>query len=178
MDRACSPGRRNDRPVRTTPSPQREYAIVPKADGRKRPAPAGFQPCRRAPAVWAYQCRPQRPSDLGMQRLLRFASRFGLAHQSGAFRSVRKRRPCGFGPAATIAHVLERRRICIRPRFIGAGKQEFQVRGSNDRRGQDYSACNLFAGSTSASAVSGCGESSADLRFTALILPRLSCWRS
>lgn len=178
MDRACLPDRRNDRRVRPTPLPLHGCEIVRKAVDRKPPALAGLQPCHRAPAVCASQSRPQAVHHLGLKRLLRFAHRFRLAHCRRAFRPVSKRRPSRFGPAATLAHMLERCRVRLRPRLVGTGEQEFQVRTSDDRCGQDYSACRFSAGGTSASVVSGCVDSSADFRFTALILPRLSCWRS
>ncbi|MFL6850360.1 MAG: hypothetical protein ACJ8EH_05825 [Sphingomicrobium sp.] len=40
---------------------------------------------------------------------------------------VRESRPGGFGPAATLSHMLERRRLPLDPRLFGTGEEELQV---------------------------------------------------
>jgi hypothetical protein len=48
-----------------------------------------------------------------------------------AARLVGKHRPRRFGPAATLAHVVERRRFRLAPRLLGTGKEELQVRAAS-----------------------------------------------
>lgn len=72
----------------------------------------------------------------------------------------------------TFAHVVERRRLRLYPRVFSAGEEKFETRIANNWSGQAYSAGWSFAGSEAPVA------SSADLRLTALIFPRLSCCRS
>jgi len=40
---------------------------------------------------------------------------------------VGERHPCRFGPVATLAHMIERRRLRLVPRLRGTGKKELQI---------------------------------------------------
>jgi hypothetical protein len=102
--------------------------------------------------------------------VLGFPQRFGGLGPLGALSAVGERDPRRFRPAATFAHMLERRRLPLGPRLGDAGEEEAELSA-----GQAYSAGWSFAGSAAAS---GCVAFSADLRLTALVLPRLSCSRS
>ena len=49
------------------------------------------------------------------------------AQPFGAPCRVGERGPGGFGPAATLAHMLKRRRFRLGPRLLGTGEEELQV---------------------------------------------------
>ena len=51
----------------------------------------------------------------------------GCAHAFSALGAVGKRGPRSFGPAATLAHMLERRRFPFFPRLSDAGEEELQL---------------------------------------------------
>jgi len=107
------------------------------------------------------------------QRHLALAQRFGLAQLLAAFSAVGERLPRCLGPAATLAHMVERCRIRLTAGLLGTGEEELQVRIADDWPGQIYSAW-----SSDSAALLSCAASSAGFRFTAAILPRLSCCTS
>ena len=45
----------------------------------------------------------------------------------GSLRPVGESGPCSFGSAATLAYIVERRRIPVRTRLVGAGAIEFKL---------------------------------------------------
>ena len=49
------------------------------------------------------------------------------AHRFGALGTIGERLPGGFGPAATLSHMLERRRFPLDPRLFGPGEEELEV---------------------------------------------------
>ena len=94
-------------------------------------------------------------------------------HPFGLLGLIGERRPRLLRPAATLAHMLERRRFRLGPRLFGARQEELEVFS-------DYGPAKLlglasFAGSA-ASALPALRR--ADFRFTAAILPRRSSCRS
>lgn len=110
---------------------------------------------------------------------LGFALRFRDPHVLGALGAVGEHRPRRLGPAATLAHMLERCLLGFRVRLGGASAEELQIGAADHRPGQAYSAWSLVG----CSACSGCSSleepaASAARIFTAAILPRRSCSRS
>jgi len=104
---------------------------------------------------------------ISLRRHFRLSQYLGGLHPFGMLGAVGERLPRGFRPAATLAHMVERCPFRLDPRLFGAGEEELQGRIADDRSGQAYSA-----------SFDGAAASSADFRFTALVLPRLSCSRS
>ena len=49
------------------------------------------------------------------------------AHRFRSLGTIGERLPGGFGPAATLAHMLERRRFPLGPRLFGPGEEELEV---------------------------------------------------
>src|SRR6185437_14189988 len=64
--------------------------------------------------------------------LLRLPLRFLLAKLLASLGTVGERLPGGFGPAATLAHMIERRRVRLGPRLLGTGEEELKVRAADD----------------------------------------------
>jgi hypothetical protein len=52
---------------------------------------------------------------------------FSSAHRFGSRGAVGELLPGGFGPAATLAHMLERCRFPLDPRLFGPGEEELEV---------------------------------------------------
>ncbi len=69
---------------------------------------------------------------LAREACFRFALRFRFAHPFTALRLIGQRLPCGLGPAATLAHMLERRRFPLGPCLLGPGEEEIEIRISKD----------------------------------------------
>jgi hypothetical protein len=62
-----------------------------------------------------------------LRKLLGLSLGLGRAHRFGAFGAIGERLPGGFGPAATLAHMLERRRFPLDPCLFGSGEEELEV---------------------------------------------------
>ena len=125
--------------------------------------------------------RQQRPTIL-FRYLNSFSFRFFRPQPLRPLCLRRKCAPGRLGTAATLAHVIKRCRFKLIPRLLGTSKVELKSRASDDGC-RHYSASWPFvasAWSVEGSSLVGSvpADSSADFKFTALILPRLSCWRS
>ena len=123
----------------------------------------------RALPVQAY-FHPWRSQVAANARLLLFRLPLCLrfTHLLCMFCALRERGPGSFRSATTFAYMIERCRVRIGTRLCGARAKELEARASY------HLAAHLYSGWLSV-ASSGWPASSADLRFTALILPRLSC---
>src|SRR5437868_12789505 len=76
----------------------------------------------------------------GLGRGFRFAPGFRLAHPLAPLSAVGERLPRRLGPAATLAHMLERRRFRLGRGLIGARLEELEVGTPDNRPGHDHSA--------------------------------------
>ena len=72
-----------------------------------------------------------RPHLIGS--LLGLPSRLGDAHRFRSLGAVGERRPRRFGPAATLAHMVERCRVRLRGRLGGARAEKLEVRAADYR---------------------------------------------
>lgn len=82
----------------------------------------------------AIRCQLKCPLDGadGHLRAQRLAGLFGVPQPFGMLRSIGERNPRSFGPAATLAHMVERCRFRIGASLCGACTKELKVRCAGD----------------------------------------------
>jgi len=106
---------------------------------------------------------------LELEPLPRFSLHLLLhLHALAPLCAVGKHLPCGFGPAASLAHMVERRRVSLGSRLLGTGEEELEAGAADDHPLGHATYSALPAASWVAA------ESSVAFRFTAAILPRRS----
>jgi hypothetical protein len=62
-----------------------------------------------------------------LRKLLGLPLGLRRAHRFGTLGAIGERLPGGFGPAATLTHMLERRRFPLDPCLFGSGEEELEV---------------------------------------------------